>query len=278
MSVNYPPSEANFAMQMHVATRPTAAAATGTRRIGFFRVLELELRKLVDTTAAKVLGAAVVVLTIGNIVLSSLGGSSLPATYPGLLTVISGPLLFLLPVIGALLVTSEWSQRSVTNTFTLVPRRGLVVAAKVVSAVLMGLVAALVASGIVAARILAGHGQWTDPDTGATALAATGGVTLWAVVSVLLTVGFGLLWRNSAVAIVTYFAVPLALTALRYVVQDKPTVMASVDWIDWNTHIDALTSGLMSSTAWAQFGVASALWVGLPLLAGTIGVLRRDET
>ena len=52
---------------------------------------------------------------------------------------------FLLPVLAIMLVTSEWSQRSAMVTFSLEPRRSLVVFAKLVVAVLLTLLTLAVA-------------------------------------------------------------------------------------------------------------------------------------
>ena len=60
----------------------------------------------------------------------------------------------LLPIVGILLVTSEWSQRTAQVTFTLVPRRGRVLAAKVSASVVL----ALVAFALALVLAVAGHG------------------------------------------------------------------------------------------------------------------------
>ena len=50
------------------------------------------------------------------------------------------PMAILLPVLGIMSATQEWSQRTGLTTFTLEPRRGRVVTAKVVAAALLGLI------------------------------------------------------------------------------------------------------------------------------------------
>ena len=47
----------------------------------------------------------------------------------------------LLPIVGLLLVTSEWSQRTALTTFTLVPERSRVVVAKLLAGCALALVA-----------------------------------------------------------------------------------------------------------------------------------------
>ena len=51
------------------------------------------------------------------------------------------PASVLLPIVGILLVSSEWSQRTGMVTFALVPRRGRVIAAKLLASVVLSLVA-----------------------------------------------------------------------------------------------------------------------------------------
>ncbi len=50
----------------------------------------------------------------------------------------------ILPIIGILLVSSEWSQRTAVITFTLVPQRTRVLAAKVLAGVVVAIAALVV--------------------------------------------------------------------------------------------------------------------------------------
>ena len=59
-------------------------------------------------------------------------------------------------MIAILSVTSEWSQRSGLTTFTLVPKRGQVIWAKLLISVALGVVSMLVALGIGAVGNLVG--------------------------------------------------------------------------------------------------------------------------
>ena len=58
---------------------------------------------------------------------------------------------FLLPVLGILLVTSEWGQRTALTTFALEPPAGRVIGAKVVAALLVGVAAIAIVAGVLAA-------------------------------------------------------------------------------------------------------------------------------
>ena len=66
-------------------------------------------------------------------------------TYENFAAAIGAPMTVILPMIGILAVTSEWSQRSGLTTFTLVPHRGRVLWAKFLCAVGVGIVAMFVA-------------------------------------------------------------------------------------------------------------------------------------
>ena len=55
-------------------------------------------------------------------------------------------------MLGILLITQEWSQRTGMVTFTLEPHRGKVIAAKVIAALVFGLLAVVLACVIADAR------------------------------------------------------------------------------------------------------------------------------
>ena len=61
-------------------------------------------------------------------------------TYDRLVDYTQTPQKILLPVLGILAITSEWSQRTGLVTFTLAPNRGRVLLAKVTATVILGLV------------------------------------------------------------------------------------------------------------------------------------------
>ena len=77
-------------------------------------------------------------------------------TYDNFAAAIGAPMTVILPMIGILAVTSEWSQRSGLTTFTLVPHRGRVLWAKFLAAVAVGVVAMFVALVVGALGTLVG--------------------------------------------------------------------------------------------------------------------------
>ena len=117
----------------------------------------------------------------------------------------AGPAI-LLPIVGILAVTSEWSQRTTLTTFVLVPQRWRVVAAKVLAGLAIGALSVLVclAAALVAAAVSGAPGGWDlDLRTG-----------LYQALSQMLGIlggtAFGMLFLSSPVAIVAYFALPTA--------------------------------------------------------------------
>ena len=116
----------------------------------FTRLVGIELRKMVDTRAGMwmlVVMATIGFLIAGVLVIWGQGGED--HAFSTFLGFIFMPMVMLLPIMGIMSATQEWSQRTGLATFTLVPRRGRVVGAKVTAAVALCLV--LLLAGALAA-------------------------------------------------------------------------------------------------------------------------------
>jgi len=114
-----------------------------TARVPLSRLVHVELRKLIDTRAGRWLLVAIAGLTVAAVVLFLGFGPEDQLTYPNFLGLTATPQGFLLPVVGILSVTSEWSQRTGLVTFTLEPHRGRVLLAKMAAVLLLGLLGGL---------------------------------------------------------------------------------------------------------------------------------------
>ncbi len=173
----------------------------------------------------------------------------------------------ILPVLGILLVTSEWSQRTGLTTFALVPQRERVVVAKVIGATLLALCA--VAAGLVIAAIgnVIVGGDWS------LSLGQLGRFALYDLIGMLGGVAFGLAFMSSPLAIVMYFVIPIGWSILGETIAalDKPA-----DWLDLSRPMMGLIEGNMTGTDWAQLATASGVWVGIVLAIGLLR-LRRTE-
>jgi ABC-2 type transport system permease protein len=101
----------------------------------------VELRKAIDTRAGFWLQIAAALITLVAVVLLCIVGEHRDRSLENVLALAVQPANVLLPVAGILLVSSEWTQRTALITFTLVPRRNRVLAAKALAGVVLALAA-----------------------------------------------------------------------------------------------------------------------------------------
>ena len=172
------------------------------------RLTRVELRKSADTRAGFWLMLVLVLLAAAVVVLQAVFAEDIDRHFEPLLSSAIQVVSVILPVLGILLVTSEWSQRTGLTTFALVPQRERVIVAKVIGAAILTLFA--VAACVVVAAIgnLFTGGDWS---LGAGEL---GRLTLYELIGMLGGVAFGLAFLNSALAIVMYFVIPIGWSIL----------------------------------------------------------------
>ena len=101
------------------------------------RLTLVELRKMADTRAGFWLLVVTALLTIVTAVIAGLTFGDTDKTLLNMMAVTVQPASILMPVVGILLVTSEWSQRTAMVTFALVPERGRVLMAKLLAGVVL---------------------------------------------------------------------------------------------------------------------------------------------
>ena len=128
------------------ATASTYADRPAPRPIPFARLLKVEMRKMFDTRSGLWLMASVGILSALASAAVVLWAPEEEVTYGSFAGAVGIPMAIILPVIAILSVTSEWSQRTGLTTFTLVPHRGRVLAAKTVNAVVVAVVGMLLAA------------------------------------------------------------------------------------------------------------------------------------
>ena len=258
---------------MSTTTAPYGATLdiSQTPRVPMSRLIKVELRKMTDTRSGMWLmitmfGVAVIASTIFG-----LAGHDQDRTFYKFMQFAGAPQGFLLPVLGILLVTQEWSQRTGMVTFSLEPHRSRILSAKVVAALLVGLAAFAVAVAVAfaATTLFGGHDPYRD----------FGGIDIakfafLQVTGILQGLAFGLLLLNSAAAIVLYFVIPTVFSILFNVI---PALKDSAPWIDFNTAQGPLGDpGSLTGTEWARLAVTGLIWVVLPFLAGLWRVLRAE--
>ncbi|GAA4731841.1 hypothetical protein GCM10023350_13990 [Nocardioides endophyticus] len=108
---------------------------SGTAPTPFLRLVRVELRKSYDTRAGfwLIMSIGLLVLAAEIIAVAVTAAQDEPMQFGDFIGVAAFLTSFLLPVLGIMLVTTEWSQRSAMVTFALEPRRTLVIAAKLPS-------------------------------------------------------------------------------------------------------------------------------------------------
>lgn len=264
-----------------VPTEATAPAARPTRevpaRIPFGRVLLVELQKMFDTRSGLWLmigiAASAVIATAAVIAFAP----DDQITYDNFGAAVGIPMVLLLPVMAILSVTSEWSQRSGLTTFTLVPNRGRVLAAKALVGMAVGAVAISVALAIGALGNLIGAGiAGVDPVWD---ISLTQALTLTFANVLNLMIGFmlGVLIRNSPGAVVGYVVYGFVLPPLTMLLADLNGWWADKQpWLDFNFAQAPLYDGVMNGTEWAHLATTGLIWLVLPLVVGLI-LVRRSE-
>jgi ABC-2 type transport system permease protein len=243
-----------------------------TTRIPMSRLVRVELRKMVDTRSGMWLMIAMGVVTAAAVVIFGLAANETDRTFNNFMQFAGAPQGMLLPVMGILLVTQEWSQRTAMVTFTLEPHRSRTLAAKVYAALLLGLAAILLAFAVGSLATLVFGADDAFAGVGPIDFLRFG---ILQVSGILQGLAFGLLFLNSAAAIVAYFVLPTVFSIIANVwsfLADK------APWIDLGTAQQPLANhlGNLTGEQWAQIGVTTTIWVIVPFVVGLWRVLRAE--
>ena len=182
----------------------------------------------------------------------------------------------LLPVMGILAITSEWSQRTNMATFTLEPRRQRVVAAKVVAAV-----AAALAS--VALAVVIGYGasaaaaRSASTSTGPSTVGCSSGSRCSRCSGCSPDSPSARSCSARPAAIVCFFAYFTLVPAVLAVAAEGIDWFADIrPWIDFADAQVPLSEDGFGAVHWPQFLVSGAIWFALPLAAGVSRMLRAE--
>jgi ABC-2 type transport system permease protein len=239
-------------------------------RISLLRLARVELRKAYDTRAGFWLLATIALVSIALVVLTAVGGDFEDRTFVDYFHNVNWPVSILLPVLGILLITSEWSQRSALTTFTLVPDRWRVVVAKLLAltALTIGAIAVSIVAAAIGNVVGGGDGSWSfGVDT-------LGEVLVFQLVGMFIAFAFGLVFLSSALAIVLYFVLPTIWSILVNVI---PGLEGAAEWLDLGQTTTPLNEGGgPSGEEWAQLGTSVALWLLVPLAIGLWRLARAE--
>ncbi|MBS1677461.1 MAG: ABC transporter permease subunit [Actinobacteria bacterium] len=247
-----------------------AAPAGRDKRPGLARLTKVELRKMVDTRSGFWLQLAVLGLTVLAVVITVLAGHSEDKTFRHVFSNALQPAGILLPVVGILLVSSEWSQRTALISFALVPERPRLIVAKVLAGIVLALAATVVA--LVVAALGTALASTSAPHAWSLPLGLLAQDIIYVATAMVIGIGFGAALQASAPAIVLYFALPVALAALGSI----HALKGVIEWVSTAEALEPLTTTVMSGSEWVKALVALALWMGVPLVIGLWRLTRRD--
>jgi hypothetical protein len=256
-------------MTTHTLTTDTPIIAPPADPIRFPKLLRVEWGKSIDTRAARWLLAVIALLTASAATVPLFLPQEMQQNWPSYLAMTGLVLALLLPLVSIMTLTSEWGQRSVLVTFTQEPRRQRVVAAKVLSGLVLALLGSAFAFGICAAAMAVSDAMgrsvtWSMDWTHIT------GYMLFVVANTLMGMAFGALLLNTPAAIVLFLVLPTLWTVLSFgwledlgrwldTAQTYRYILES----DWDGHTGPIL-------------VSLAVWVVLPLALGTLRTLRRE--
>jgi ABC-2 type transport system permease protein len=237
--------------------------------IPFPRLLGAEFRKATDTRAARWLLAAAVIL--------ALAAQAVPLVFPrnviqdraSFLTWSALGLSRLLPIALMLTMTSEWSQRTALTTFTLEPRRGRVLAAKVVASLAISVVGGCLAFVIAQVGLAVDSAAGRHPAVG-WGWPELAGFAAFVILTSAIGGAIGSALHNTAAAIVTYFALA-GITSLLLI----PAVEQAGNWVNTGQTFGWMLAGQWSGHA-PQIASSAVIWVALPLTIGALRITRRD--
>ncbi len=262
----------------------TTASGTVSRRkratyepIPMRTIMGVELRKMFDTRSGFWLMASIVILSVIATSAVILFAPAEEQTYGSFAGASGIPMAIVLPIIAALSITSEWSQRTGLTTFTMVPSRARVVAAKLADTVLIGVASILTALAVGVLGNIVGSNRAGVPTTWdmdvADILYVLGGNAL----GLLMGFTLGVLFRNSAAAIVGYFVYSMVVPTLSGLLAGAQDWYADAQrWVDFQYNQTSLFDGEFGVTEWAQLAVTGAVWLVLPLAFGLWRVLRSE--
>ncbi|GAA1397457.1 hypothetical protein [Luteococcus peritonei] len=252
-----------------LSTSRTTLDGPAVPALGLPRAVAVELHKLVDTRSARLViaGGAVLMAAFAG------GRALLPQsdTTLGLLaTMACGPAGWLMLVLAVLLVSTEFSRRTIEGALLLDPRRGRLVLAKVLAllvadavavlaALVMGVGAALVAPLVTGTPI-----SW-QIDPARLALAA-GSVVFISLAAT----AWGLLTRNAPAPIMVLLLWP---TLALLVASASPVAERLLAWVN----LDAVWT-LADPTAgvvW-RFLTSALVWIVLPAAVGLARLVKGD--
>ena len=271
----------------------TAAATpllTGSRSaikpLSFSRVLAYEFRKSVSTRASRWTLAAAIAGTIATAAILYLSllltdfdttqhftwiqlANSTTDSFMGIAQI--SMILFSLFLI--LMVTTDWTNRSIMTTYTLTPRRGWVLSAQLIVALTYALALWVLCLGL--GTLVAGLLSPLEN------VNISWSVTAWDVFGPLLSnLGLaisafllGIAVMNGSAAIIMWMMVPAFLNTL---LNFNGVISDIAQWLNLKVALNAAVADPGAAVSWGRTATSVVLWLGVPAVIGTWRTLHRD--
>jgi len=256
------------------ATAPMTLDVSQTRPIPFSRMVSVEIRKMADTRAGIWLLGLTVLVTAAFMIIFFFVADSDERIFGNFIGIAATPQGFVLPVLGILLITSEWGQRTAMVTFALEPSRSKVIVAKVAAALIFGLAAFVAAVALGSLGTLLGGAEGGFDNLKLSTFLLFLGLQ---ILSVMQGLAYGLIFLNTPAAIVTFFVLPIASSIIFSVV---PALQDSAPWLDLGTAQQPLfelgAGGEITGEQLAHLGTTSLIWIILPFAIGLVRVMRAE--
>lgn len=264
---------------MAATTHEMSLDVSGTSSIPFSRLVTVELRKSYDTRAGLWLLITIAGLTllVEGIVLAVTTVQNEAMDYGSFVGASAFVTSVLLPVLGIMVVTSEWGQRTAMVTFALEPRRPLVIGAKLVTGLLLTLATVVYSLVLGLACVLlysAIQGESPVWDFGTRYLV---GFLITQVFA--MTGGFALatLFLNTPAAIVVFFVYKWVLPGLFILGASLIGWFGDLaPWLDFQAAQEPVYGLTVHGSDWSHLIVSGLLWLVLPLVVGVWRVLRAE--
>jgi ABC-type transport system involved in multi-copper enzyme maturation permease subunit len=258
---------------------PATLDVSGTPEIPFGRLVSVEVRKMVDTRAGRwlLISTGLVTALVLVIQLWVVLAQDLAVTFSDFMIGMNTPMGIFLPVLGIMAVTQEFGQRTALTTFTQVPSRLTVYAAKFVATLGLAVIAVVVGLALASlANVLYGALSGSDVTWGIGA-GDVGRYFLLHALGLATGFAFGTLFLNTAVAIVLYFVYSFILPGIISIGAELVGWIKDLQpWVDFNFAQQPLVDGNPSGAEWAHLVVSGLLWLVLPLVVGMWRVLRAE--
>ncbi|MGK5554637.1 ABC transporter permease [Actinomadura kijaniata] len=237
------------------------------------RLVRVEIRKMVDTRSGRWLLALIALSSVALMPVMLFAAPRGEQSLAAMVEAAQVGTALLLPVLGILSVTTEWSQRTSLATFTLVPDRHRVAAAKLAAGWALAL--ALTAASVLVAVAGRAAGEVLDRSGGSWELppGQLGKTLLLALVAVSMGTAFGMLFMNTPLAVVLFFLLPNLWSMVGAMVAKLRTAAA---WLDTNSTMTAITEPGVTALEWSRLAVSLTVWLLLPLAAGLARLHHRE--